>query len=71
MDFITQRFNSDSGESISVAQLLWIMMAVIVVIGIGSYLYAAMKQKAKETSTCITNANTYINGTQTNQGGKC
>ena len=71
MDFITQRFNSDSGESVSVSQLLWIMMAVIIVIGIGGYIYTAMKAKVVKTADCIDKANTYINGTATNQGGKC
>jgi len=69
MDFITQRFNSDSGESISVAQLLWIMFAVVIVIGLGSYLYKAMHTKARVTADCINNANTYINGSQQNQNG--
>ena len=71
MDCITQRFNSDSGESISVAQLLWIMFAVVIVIGLGTYLYKAMHKKAGETATCITNANSYINGSAQNTGGKC
>ena len=64
MDFITQRFNSDSGESISVAQLLWIMFAVVIVIGIGSFIYSSMKTKATETAKCIDKANSYINGKQ-------
>ena len=55
MDFITQRFNSDSGESISVAQLLWIMFAVVIVIGLGTYLYKAMHSKARDTADCINN----------------
>lgn len=71
MDFITQRFNSDSGESVSVSQLLWIMMAVIIVIGIGGFIYSAMKTKAGKTAECINNANTYINDSAQNQGGKC
>lgn len=71
MDFITQRFNSDSGESISVAQLLWIMFAVVIVIGLGSYLYKAMHSKARDTADCINKANTYINGSAQNLNRKC
>ena len=62
MDLIKQRFNSDSGESISVAQFLWIMFAVVIVIGLGAYIYGAMQKKAAATAQCIDNANSYING---------
>ena len=71
MDLIKQRFNSDSGESVSVSQLLWIMMAVIIVIGIGGFIYSVMKTKAQKTADCIDRANTYINGTAQNQGNRC
>lgn len=71
MDLIKQRFNSDSGESISVAQLLWIMFAVVIVIGLGTYLYNAMHAKARDTADCINKANSYINGHAQNPNGKC
>ena len=71
MDLIKQRFNSDSGESVSVSQLLWIMMAVIIVIGIGGFIYSTMKTKAQKTADCIDRANTDINGTAQNQGNRC
>lgn len=46
-------------------------MAVIIVIGIGGFIYSAMKTKAEKIAECINNSNTYINSSAQNQSGKC
>lgn len=56
------RMASDRGDSSTVANLLWIVLALVAVIGVGSLLYSAIMQKGEETAEQINNSNDLFKG---------
>ncbi len=56
------RINSDSAESLTVSQILWIVFTVVLVIYVGSLLFKAIQKKGDGASECIENSNNLFAG---------
>lgn len=52
------RMNSDSAESLTISQILWIVFTVVLVLFIGQLLYKAISKKGAAVADCIENSNT-------------
>lgn len=54
---IMNRVNSDSAESLTISQLLWIVFTVVLVLFIGQLLYKAISKKGENIADCIEKSN--------------
>lgn len=52
------RMNSDSAESLTVSQILWIVFTVVLVLYVGQLLYKAISEKGMGVANCLENSNT-------------
>lgn len=56
------RINSDSAESLTVAQILWIVFTVVLVVYVGTLIYNAISKKGDAVSKCIEDSNNIFAG---------
>lgn len=61
----SSRFNDDTAESLTIAQILWIVFTVVLVIAVGKIIMDAVKAKGKSVGDCINNSNNLFNGDDT------
>lgn len=54
---VMNRINSDSAESLTVSQMLWIVFTVVLVLYVGQLLYQAISQKGKSIADCLNDSN--------------
>ena len=59
---LSSRFNDDTAESLTIAQILWIVFAVVLVIAVGKILMGAITNKGKAVGNCIEKSNTLFDG---------
>lgn len=62
------KLQSDRGDSNTTSQLVWIGLAVVLAISVGTVIYNAVKAKSDEVADCITNSNMLVNS---QQNAKC
>lgn len=55
---LTRRMNSDTAESLTVSQILWIVFTVVLVLFVGQLLYKAISSKGAAVADCIDQSNT-------------
>lgn len=48
-----ENIDSDRADSISVSQIMWITLAVVIVLGVGKIIYNGLTTKAQTTSNQI------------------
>lgn len=60
------RINSDTAESLTISQILWIVFTVVLVLFVGKLFYDAISKKGSNIAKCINDSNTLFDGT-----GKC
>ena len=58
------RVNSDSAESLTISQILWIVFTVVLVLAVGTLLLNAIKSKGTKIADCIDKSNTLFNATK-------
>lgn len=58
MDRIKNRMNSDTAESLTISQILWIVFTVVIVLAVGSVILKAVTNKGKTVADCINQSNT-------------
>lgn len=58
---LTKRMNSDTAESLTVSQILWIVFTVVLVLFVGQLLYKAISSKGAAVADCIEKSNTLFN----------
>lgn len=63
INLMKSRIASERGDSNTVSQLLWIVMAVVLVITVGSVIYKAVVAKGKDVAKCIEDSNMIFGGT--------
>ena len=56
LDNIKSRISSDSADSNTISMILWISLAVVLVLAVGSIIYNAVSNKANEIGNDIQNA---------------
>lgn len=56
LDNIKSRISSDSADSNTISMILWISLAVVLVLAVGSIIYNAVSNKATEIGNDIQNA---------------
>ena len=56
LDNIKNRISSDSADSNTISMILWISLAVVLVLAVGSIIYNAVSNKANEIGNDIQNA---------------
>ena len=56
------RMNSDSADSLTVAQILQIAFVVVLVIAVGQMIYSSVSAKGKAVADCIDQSNTLFTG---------
>lgn len=67
----SSRFNDDTAESLTIAQILWIVFTVVLVMAVGKFLMDAITKKGKTVSECIDDSNNLFGGSaNTKCGGK-
>lgn len=57
------RVNSDSAESLTISQILWIVFTVVLVLAVGTLLLNAIRSKGTKIAKCINESNTLFNNT--------
>lgn len=58
------RVNSDSAESLTISQILWIVFTVVLVLAVGTLLRNGITSKGKKIAKCIDKSNTLFNATK-------
>lgn len=56
LENIKNRISSDSADSNTISMILWISLAVVLVLAVGSIIYNAVSNKATEIGNDIQNA---------------
>lgn len=56
LENIKNRISSDSADSNTISMILWISLAVVLVLAVGSIIYNAVSNKANEIGNDIQNA---------------
>lgn len=56
LDNIKNRISSDSADSNTISMILWISLAVVLVLAVGSIIFNAVSNKATEIGNDIENA---------------
>lgn len=56
------RINSDSAESLTVSQILWIVFTVVLVLYVGQLIYQAVSQKGRAIADCLNDSNALFQG---------
>lgn len=54
------RISDDSGAAVTVENLLWIVLSVLIVLLVGGIIYKAVKKKSEQTAECIEKSNDLI-----------
>ena len=52
------RVNSDSAESLTISQILWIVFTVVLVLAVGTLLLNAIRSKGRKIAECINQSTT-------------
>lgn len=65
MNYIKSRIQNDSGDSNTISMLLWIVLVVMIVIGVGPKIYTAVTGKGDQVADCINKSNGIFTGTST------
>ena len=55
------RVNSDSAESLTISQILWIVFTVVLVLAVGTLLLNAISRKGRNIAKCIEQSTTLFN----------
>lgn len=58
----SSRFNDDTAESLTIAQILWIVFAVVLVMAVGTIIMKAVTAKGTAIGKCINDSNTLFDG---------
>ena len=59
----SSRFNDDTAESLTIAQILWIVFTVVLVMAVGKLLMDAITKKGQAVGDCINNSNNLFGAT--------
>lgn len=60
---LTQRMSSDTAESLTISQIVWIVFTIVVVLAITQKLYPAITGKGDAIKDCINQSNTLFDKT--------
>lgn len=63
---IRSRFNDDTAESLTIAQILWIVFTVVMVLFVGGLIYSAISRKGAAIADCLDKSNTLFQTTDKN-----
>ena len=54
----SSRFNDDTAESLTIAQILWIVFTVVLVLFVGKIIFDAVSKKGIAVGKCINESST-------------
>lgn len=58
---LKNRMNSNTAESLTISQILWIVFTVVLVLFVGRLIYNAVSAKGQSVAECIEKSNTLFN----------
>lgn len=57
-NYLTERISSDTAESLTISQIVWIVFTIVVVLAITQKIYPAIVGKGDGVKSCINQSNT-------------